>query len=192
MAWFFFGNGQQIGFSVSRKGVLSAHGNCSHECRPSTVTGLMPRMEDVAASWTICTPASEEHEYDGIGRSGRGLKSFFAENGEKAAGRINFHPAEGKQAALVGLSVLAPNDFATSAFTLLKAAMGDPLFRLTITADFIGFLPENAPADGIPDLHASQWHLGWLPKISEFTHPDLLKSRPVFSREISLSVRTFD
>jgi hypothetical protein len=179
MAWFFEGNGQQIGFKVSRDGVLSAYGNCSHLCRPSTVTGLMPRMEDAAASWTICTPASEEHEYDGLGPIGRGLKNFFAENGEKAAGRINFYPAEGKQPALVGLSVLAPNDFAASTFTLLKAAMGSPSFRFVITAEFVGFCQEaDVPTNRIP-------------KISEFTHPDLLTRRAYFSREISLSVHTF-
>jgi hypothetical protein len=189
MAWFFEGNGQQIGFKVSRYGVLSAYGNCSQLCRPSTVTGLMPRMEDAAASWTICTPASEEHEYDGLGPIGRSLKNFFAENGEKAAGRINFYPAEGKEAALVSLSVLAPTDFAASTFTLLKAAMGSPSFRFVITADFIGFMPENAK---MPDLPASEWALSWLPKISEFTHPDLLTRRAYFSRGISLSVRTFD
>jgi hypothetical protein len=183
MSWLFFGNGQQIGFSVSTNGVLSAFGNCSHSCRPST--GQMPtdpRMEDVAATWSILTPASEEHEYDGMA-FGQGLKNFFAKNGEKTVGRIFFSPPA---QAFIHLTVLAPNDFAASAFTLLKAAMGDLSFRFSITADFLGFLPENAPADGIPD------HLGWLPKISEFTHPDLLERRAYFSKEISLSVRTFD
>jgi hypothetical protein len=111
--------------------------------------------------------------------TGRGLKDFFAENGKKAAGRINFYPAASKQAALVDLSVLAPNDFAASAFTLLKAAMGNPSFRFVITAEFMGLSLEDVPTNPTP-------------KISEFTHPDLLKRRAYFSRDISLSVRTFD
>jgi hypothetical protein len=139
MSWFFEGNGQQIGFSVSENGVLSAYGGCSQNCDPGEDwIGIRSRMNSVSASWKICTPASEEHEYDGIGPIGRGLKVFFAENGNKAAGRINFYPAAGKQAALVGLSVLAPKDFAASAFTLLKAAMGNPSFRFVIAAEFMG------------------------------------------------------
>ncbi|MCS3496190.1 hypothetical protein M2189_004850 [Bradyrhizobium japonicum] len=180
MPWFFEGNGQQIGFSVSENGVLSAYGRCSQSCEPGEdPTGVRWRMNNVSASWRICTPANAEHEYDGIGPIGRGLKAFFAENGEKAAGRINFYPAAGKQAAMVNLSVLAPNDFAASAFTLLKAAMGNPSFRFVITAEFIGLSLEEVPTNRIP-------------KVSEFTHPELLERRAYFSRDISLSVRTFD
>ncbi len=74
MSWFFEGNGQQIGFSVSENGVLSAYGNCSQNCEPGDDwIGIRSRMNSVAASWKICTPASEEHEYDGIGPVGRGL-----------------------------------------------------------------------------------------------------------------------
>jgi hypothetical protein len=180
MSWFFEGNGQQIGFSVSENGVLSAYGRCSQSCQPGEDwVGIGSRMNSIAAEWRISTPASEEHEYDGIGPIGRGLKNFFAENGEKAAGRINFHPATSEQAALVHLSILAPNDFAVSAFTLLKAAMGNPSFRFVITAYFMGLSLEDAPPNPIP-------------KLSEFTHPDLLKRRAYFSRYISLGVRTFD
>lgn len=180
MSWFFEGNGQQIGFSVSENGVLSAYGRCSQSCEPGEdPTGIRGHMISVSASWRICTPANEEHEYDGIGPIGRGLKVFFEENGNKAAGRINFHPAASKQAALVNLSVLAPNEFAASAFTLLKAAMGNPSFRFIIVADFIGLSLEDVPINRIP-------------KLSEFTDPDLLKRRAYFSRDISISVRTFD
>lgn len=180
MSWFFEGNGQQIGFSVSENGVLSAYGTCSQSCEPrDDGIGIRSRMNSVAASWKICTPASEEHEYDGIGPVGRGLKVFFSENGKKAAGRINFYPAAGKQAALVDLSVLAPNDFAASAFTLLKAAMGNPSFRFVIAAEFMGLSLEDVPINPIP-------------KLSEFTDSDLLKRRAYFSRDIKLSVRTFE
>ena len=149
-------------------------------------------MEDVEVTWKILTSASEEREYEGIA-FGRGLKEFFAKNGENTAGKIFFSPASEDILqpfpAWIHFTVLASNDFASSAFTLLKAAMGDPSFHFSITADFAGFLPENAPADGIPDLPAFAWDLDWLPKFSEFTHPDLLKNRPCFSKEISLSVR---
>jgi hypothetical protein len=189
MSWFFEGNGKQIGFKVSENGVLSAYGVCSQDCRPVSWMAP-PDIRNVAASWSICTPANEEHEYDGLGGiggiGGRGLKNFFAENGQKAVGRINFHPAEKRQEPLVGLSVLAPNDFAASAFTLLKAAMGNPSFRFLICAEFSGLL-ENVPKNVAPtDLTTLP------PTVSEFTKPDLLKRRAYFSREISLSVRTFD
>jgi hypothetical protein len=180
MSWFFEGNGQQIGFSVSENGVLSAYGRSKQTCHPDPDwAGIRSRTNGVAAEWSICTPANEEHEYDPIGPIGRGLKNFFAENGKKAAGRINFHPAAGKGDALVGLSVLAPNDFAVSAFTLLKAAMGNPSFRFVIAAEFMGLSLEDVPTNPIP-------------KLSEFTDPDLLKRRAYFSRDISLSVGTFD
>ena len=178
MSWFFEGNGQQIGFAVSENGVLSAHGRCSQNCDTDRVLmAIVPRMNDVAAEWRIYTPASEEGEYELFDG---GLKNFFAENGEKAVGRIYFFPAsedKGEQASIL-LSVLAPNDFAASAFTLLKAAMGSPSFRFVITAEFVGFSPEDVPTNRIP-------------KISEFTHPELLKRRGYFSRQICLSVRTF-
>jgi hypothetical protein len=180
MSWFFEGNGQQIGFSVSENGVLSAYGKCSQHCDPGEDwIGIRSRTNGVAAEWKICTSANEEHEYDPIGPIGRGLKNFFAENGEKAAGKINFNPAAGEQAAVVSFSVLAPNDFAASAFTLLKAAMGNPSFRFVIAAEFMGLSLEDVPTNPIP-------------KLSEFTDPDLLKRRAYFSRDISLSVRTFD
>ena len=109
-----------------------------------------------------------------------GLKDFFAENGAKAVARIYFFPASADkdEPASILLSVLAPNDFAASAFTLLKAAIGNPSFRFVIIAEFVGFSPEDVPTSRIP-------------KISEFTHPDPLKRRAYFSRQISLDVSTF-
>jgi hypothetical protein len=133
MGWSFEGNGQQIGFSVSKNGVLSAYGPCAQDCFPQGGdTSVAFRMRNIAASWAIFTAASDEVEYDGLGR---GLKDFFTKSGGKAVGMINFHPAsKGGETPLVGLSVLAPNDFAASAFTLLKSAMGNPAFRFVIIA----------------------------------------------------------
>ena len=189
MSWFFEGNGQQIAFQVSENGVLSAYGACSQICRPvdPLMATHLPHTRNAEGSWCICTPANEEHQYDGgLPDPIRGrLKNFFAENGEKAVGRIGFLPAKEGQQPLVGLSILAPNDFAASAFTLLKAAMGNPSFRFLICAEFSGLL-ENVPEKVAPtDLLLP-------PTVSEFTNPDMLKRRAYFSREISLSVRTFD
>jgi hypothetical protein len=108
MSWFFEGNGQQIGFSVSESGVLSAYGRCSQNCDTDCVLmAVVPRMNDVAADWRIYTPASENDEYELFDG---GLKNFFAENGEKEVGRIYFFPAsedKDEQASIL-LSVLAP------------------------------------------------------------------------------------
>jgi hypothetical protein len=196
MAWFFEGNGQQIGFKVSENGVLSAYGVCSQDCHPfdSSMASHLPHTRNAEGSWRICTPANEEHVYDGgmPDPIRGGLKNFFAENGEKAVGRILFLPAQEGQQPLVGLSVLAPNDFAASAFTLLKAAMGNPSFHFLIIAEFRGLYQQaeidRAAKQGVDVAQLAQ--LG--PTDSEFTNPDLLKRRDYFSREISLSVRTFD
>jgi hypothetical protein len=148
-----------------------------------------PHIRNVAASWSICTPADEEHDMPDPIRGT--LKNFFAENGQKAVGRINFHPAEERREPLVGLSILAPNDFAASAFTLLKAAMGNPSFRFFICAEFSG-LHQQAEIDRAAErgVDVAQLKLG--PTDSEFTNPDFSKRRDYFSREISLSVRAFD
>jgi hypothetical protein len=177
MGWSFEGNGQQIGFSVSSNGVLSAYGPCSQDCFPSGGDPIVVhRMRNIAANWRLCTPASEEHEYDGIGW---GLKDVFTKSGGKAVGMIDFDPgSKGGETPLVGLSVLAPNDFAASAFTLLKSAMGNPVFRFVIIADFFGLSVEEAEPNPIP-------------KFADFANPDLLRRRPYFSDTISISVRTF-
>jgi hypothetical protein len=200
MSWFFEGNGEQIGFSVSQNGVLSAYGVCSQECRPvdPLMAAHLPHTRNAEGSWSICTPANEERKYDGgLPDPIRGcLKNFFAENGEKAVGRIGFFPAKEGQQPLVGLSILAPNDFAASAFTLLKAAMGNPSFRFLIVAEFRGLYQqeeidraaETAAERGVDVAQLAQ--LG--PTVSEFTNPDMFKRRAYFSKEISLSVRTFD
>ena len=54
MSWFFEGNGQQIGFSVSENGVLSAYGRCFKKCHPDPDwIGIRSRMNGVAAGWNI-------------------------------------------------------------------------------------------------------------------------------------------
>ncbi len=174
--WFFLGNGQQIGFSVSENGILSAYGRCSQDCSPGEdPSGVVGRVRNVAGSWSICTPASEEHEYDEVGW---GLKQFFLANGDKAAGMISYHPASNGGADLVSLSVLAPKDFAASAFTLLKAAMGNLSFQFVVAAHFIGLSLEGVQPNRIP-------------KLAEIVHPDLMKRRAYLSDRISISIRTF-
>jgi hypothetical protein len=130
----------------------------------------VPEAEALAAMDCRLTPLDLQMRLHALqlelDRLDEGLKNFFAENGEKAVGRIYFLPAsedKGEQASIL-LSILASNDFAASAFTLLKAAMGNPSFRFVITAEFVGLSPEDVPTNRIP-------------RISEFTHPDLLKRR---------------
>jgi hypothetical protein len=66
--WSFEGNGRQIGFSVSRDGVLSAYGRATQHCSPQGGNfDVIARVADVSAEWRICTPASAETEYDGMG-----------------------------------------------------------------------------------------------------------------------------
>ena len=121
------------------------------------------------------TPASEIHHYDPVGW---GLKEFCTKSGEKTVGMISFCPALNGEQSSVALTVLVSNDFATSAFTFLKAAMGNPSFRFVIVANFWGLSVEHAPQNPIP-------------KFAEFADPDLLKRRPYFSDAINMSVRTF-
>jgi hypothetical protein len=180
MAWFFEGNGQQVGFSVSANGVLSAYGLANQDCQPdSENTSIVSHVKNALGSWKLCTPANEAHEYDNGGPIGGSLKHCFQENESKATGRISFLPSEGMiRTPTVSLSILAPNDFAASAFTLLRATMGNPAFRFVIIADFHGLSMDHVPTNRIP-------------KVSEFTNPNLLQRRAYFSNRISLTVRTF-
>jgi hypothetical protein len=188
-SWVFEGNGQQIGFSVSENGILSAYGHASQDCQPDDdVAGIVPLVKDLPATWRIVTPASKEAHYDSIG-GGHGLKKFFAQNGEQAAGMI-LHCPDWIDELLtsnssMALTILAPNDFAASAFTMLKAAMGNASFRFHIVAEFQGL-----SVGSFTDAEAAPSKPG-IPKVDEFFAPNPWSCHPYFSRSICMTVRTF-
>ena len=175
MTWFFEGTGTQLSFSLSATGNLSAHGTCQQSCSfQGGDPDIFRYVCGAEGAWSLHSPDAQEHEYDGVGR---GLKTFFGQNGGRAAALINYHPQSEHGQALVGASILMPPPAFNEALSLLRAVMGNPQMTYIITLEFSGLsVPEAVPNP--------------IPKVSEFVEPDILSRRAYMSNEVSVTVLT--
>ena len=142
MTWFFEGTGTQLSFSLSATGNLSAHGTCQQSCSfQGGDPDIFRYVCGAEGAWSLHSPDAQEHEYDGVGR---GLKTFFGQNGGRAAALINYHPQSEHGQALVGASILMPPPAFNEALSLLRAVMGNPQMTYIITLEFSGLsVPEG-------------------------------------------------
>lgn len=91
---------------------------------------------------------------------------------------IEFHPADGREKAWLGVSIMLPGATFEKALELFKFVLGRSDVGYQIVLGFIGLRVPEAQTD--------------TPTVDEFFHSDCLKRKAYFTDEVTLRVSSLD